>query len=69
MKPLVWCLPVVMLAQQTVAPTPGQVGRASGEDYHGYNIIQNFETGYRWSGVGGNRGKYRSDVNYTRGLR
>jgi hypothetical protein len=58
-----------LLAQQTVAPTGEPVGRARGEDYLGYNLAQSFETGYRFAGIDGNRGKYRSDVNYRNGLR
>lgn len=58
-----------LLAQQTVAPTAEPAGRARGEDYLGYNLVQSFETGYRFAGVDGNRGKYRSDVNYLNGVR
>ncbi|MFN0166399.1 MAG: hypothetical protein ACKV22_08200 [Bryobacteraceae bacterium] len=58
-----------VFAQQTVAPTNEPVGRTRGEDYHGYNIVQSFETGVRFSSIDGNLGKYRSDVNYLNGLR
>ena len=57
------------LAQQTVAPTPLAVGRARGEDIGSYNVTNSFELGYRFHSVGGNTGKYRSDVNYGNGLR
>ncbi len=57
------------LAQSTVAPTNEQVGPPRGLNYDGYNILQNFETGFRFYDVDGNLGKYRSDVNYRRGLR
>src|SRR3954447_1561306 len=56
-------------AQQVVAPTPETVGSARGENSGNYNITNSFETGYRWSLVGGNLGEYRSDVNYRNGLR
>lgn len=56
-------------AQQTVAPTPETVGSPRGEDTGNYNITNSFETGYRWSLVGGDLGMYRSDVNYRNGLR
>lgn len=56
-------------AQQVVAPTPEQVGPARGENSGNYNITNSFETGYRWSLVGGNLGEYRSDVNYRNGIR
>lgn len=57
------------LCQQTVAPTPESVGRPRGDDYGGYNIVQSYETGYRFFTTGGDEGKYRSDVNYRNGLR
>jgi hypothetical protein len=56
-------------AQQVVAPTPDAVGSARGENAGDYNITNSFETGYRWSLVGGDLGMYRSDVNYGNGLR
>lgn len=56
-------------AQQVVAPTPETVGPARGENHGNYNITNSFETGYRWSLVGGSLGEYRSDVNYRNGLR
>ena len=56
-------------AQQVAAPTPETVGSARGENHGNYNITNSFETGYRWSLVGGDLGEYRSDVNYRNGLR
>jgi hypothetical protein len=56
-------------AQQVVAPTPETVGTARGENHGSYNITNSFETGYRFSLVGGDLGEYRSDVNYRNGLR
>jgi hypothetical protein len=56
-------------AQQVVAPTPGPNARVRGEDVDGYNIVNSFELGYRWRTVGGNLGKYRSDVNFGNGVR
>jgi hypothetical protein len=63
------------LAQPPVAPTPPvagttpAVGRARGDDIGSYNVVQSFETGYRFHTLGGNEGKYRGDVNYGNGLR
>ena len=34
-----------------------------------YNITQSWELGYRFAEIGGNEGKYRSDVNYRNGIR
>jgi len=59
----------VAVAQQVVAPTPESVGTPRGEDIGGYNVVHSFETGYRFADIGGNRGKYRSDVNFRNGLR
>ena len=56
-------------AQQVVAPTPEQVGSPRGENSGDYNITNSFETGYRFSLVGGDLGEYRSDVNYRNGVR
>lgn len=58
-----------MLAQQTVAPTNEAVGPRSGANVGNHNIRQSFETGYRFANVDGNRGKYRSDVNFLNGIR
>jgi hypothetical protein len=56
-------------AQQVVAPSPEKVGSPRGEDVNGYNVVNSFETGYRFHTVGGNLGKYRSDVNFGNGVR
>lgn len=65
---LVWAA-VRLAAQPTVAPTPEQTGPARGREAGNYNVVQWFETGYRLRSVGGNTGKYRSDVNFGNGLR
>ena len=59
----------LLLAQPPVAPTTEGVGPPRGLNFEGYNILQSFETGFREYDVSGNEGKYRSDVNYRRGLR
>ena len=59
-----------LFAQDTVAPTVGeQVGPARGENSGDYNIVQSWELGYRYSLIGGDEGKYRSDVNFGNGVR
>ncbi len=58
-----------LLAQPTVAPTREEVGPPRGDNKGGYNITDSFELGYRWRSVGGNLGKYRSDVNFDNGIR
>jgi hypothetical protein len=66
-------IPVLLLAparaQQTVAPTPEAVGPPRGQDVDGYNVVNSFETGYRFRTVNGDLGKYRSDVNFGNGVR
>lgn len=57
------------LCQQVVAPTPEAVGDARGENTSGYNVMNSFETGYRFRAAGGNIGRYRSDINYGNGIR
>ncbi len=56
-------------AQQPVAPTTEKIGPVRGEEAGNYNVVQSWETGYRFAEVGGNRGQYRSDVNYGNGIR
>lgn len=56
-------------AQPTVAPSPEPVGRTRGDDAGNYNIVNSFETGYRFHSVDGNPLRYRSDINYGNGLR
>ena len=60
---------VALSAQQVAAPGPETVGTARGENHGSYNVTNSFETGYRFSLVGGDLGEYRSDVNYGNGLR
>jgi hypothetical protein len=64
---LLFSLPLI--AQPTVAPTGETTGSPRGADYAGYNVTNSFETGYRFRLVGGNFGKYRSDVNFGNGVR
>jgi len=56
-------------AQEPAAPTPERVGEPRGANAGNYNIVQNWELGYRFVTVGGDEGKYRSDVNYGNGIR
>jgi hypothetical protein len=57
-------------AQEPVAPTVNEpVGPVRGENAGDYNIVQSWEFGYRYSLVGGDDQRYRSDVNYTDGIR
>ncbi|MCS6951567.1 MAG: hypothetical protein RMK57_03440 [Bryobacterales bacterium] len=64
---VVW--PGLVAAQETVAPTPEAAGPPRGQEIGNYNVVQWFETGYRWRSVGGDLGKYRSDVNFGNGVR
>lgn len=58
-----------LVAQPVIAPSNEPLGSVRGDNAGGYNIVNSFETGYRLRGVGGNLGKYRSDVNFGNGLR
>jgi len=73
MKPrfaLFLALPAALIAQDIVAPTTGvKIGPQHGEDAGDYNIVQSWEFGYRFASVSGNQDEYRSDVNYTNGVR
>ncbi|MBZ5636614.1 MAG: hypothetical protein LAO55_26105 [Acidobacteriia bacterium] len=56
-------------AQVPVAPSPDLAGEPRGENVQNYNIVNSFETGYRYGTVGGNIEQYRSSVNYGDGIR
>lgn len=56
-------------AQPVVAPTPERSGEPRGANRGNYNIVQDWELGYRFVSAAGNSGKYRGDVNYSNGLR
>jgi hypothetical protein len=56
-------------AQVPVAPSPDLAGIRNGENVQDYNIVDSFETGYRFRTVGGNLEQYRSNVNYGNGIR
>ena len=60
---------VCAFAQQPVAPTTEPVGTTRGDNWQGYNIVNSFETGYRFDTVGGDLDSYRSTVNYGNGIR
>src|SRR5581483_4000841 len=63
-------IPVLLCAQQTVAPAPDEkVGPVRGENTGDYNVVQSWELGYRFASIGDDDGKYRSDVNYRDGVR
>lgn len=56
-------------AQDVVAPTPDKVGSSRGEDWAGYNVVDSFETGYRFVSTAGNVNTYRSTENFGNGVR
>lgn len=78
MNPRILCLsllisPLVSLpllqAQPVVAPSPDRTGSSRGEDIGSYNVTNSFETGYRFSAVGGDSSFLRGTENYGTGLR
>src|SRR5690349_2477936 len=63
-------MPALGFAQETVAPTVGESTMSPrGENVGNYNVVQNWEFGYRYASIGGDEGKYRSDINYRDGVR
>ena len=56
------------LAQPPVAPSPTSASTTE-NDRGNYNIVNNFELGYRFHTVGGSQNQYRSTVNYGNGIR
>jgi hypothetical protein len=64
----VCCLSVAE-AQEPVAPSPTSADSSTNEIGGNYDIVNNFEAGYRFHTVGGNSLQYRSSVNYGNGLR
>src|SRR5258705_4077793 len=62
-------LAAALNAQQPVAPTPEPDGSPRGDTAGNYNVMNSFETGYRWRLGDGNLGKDRADVNYGTGIR
>lgn len=72
---ILW-LPLALLAaaaycpgQEPVAPTPETVGPVRGDNLRDYNIVNSFETGYRFVSVSGNEAMYRAQENYGNGVR
>jgi hypothetical protein len=60
---------MALRAQQVAAPTPDAVGSPRGSTWDDYNIVNSFETGYRFQSVAGNQDEYRSSVNFGDGIR
>lgn len=56
-------------AQVPVASAPEPVGAPRGDDWEGYNIVNSFESGYRFAAVSGNEAQYRANENYGNGIR
>ncbi len=71
MRVAIWAVfaAVTAFGQPVVAPSPEPVGSARGTEIGNYNVRESFETGYRFANIDGNRGKYRSDVNFRNGVR
>lgn len=68
-RALVYFPLAAVLYGQVVAPTPDSVGPTRGDDFKNYNIVNSFETGYRFLSLSGNQNKYRSDQNFGSGVR
>jgi hypothetical protein len=69
-KAILLLIPALVWGQDTIAPTTDESTAAvRGENVGTYNVVQSWELGYRYASVGGDDGKYRSDVNYHDGIR
>ncbi len=66
---LLLLLPAGLWAQATVARTTEEVGVDRGFNFTNYNLRASFDSGFRTAQIDGNRGKYRSDVNFGNGIR
>jgi len=66
---LLFVIASTVFAQVPVAPSPGLAGEPLGTNVQNYNIVDSFETGYRFSTVGGSFEQYRSSVNFGDGIR
>ena len=66
---LVLLMTAAAWAQTPVAPTDAPVGPSNGDNTSNYNIMNSFETGYRFTSIGGDPDEYRSQVNYDNGIR
>lgn len=64
-----FCCANLSLAQQPVAPTQEPVGPTRGDDWQGYNLVNSFETGYRFVSISGNTQQYRANENFGNGIR
>src|SRR5689334_12978221 len=56
-------------AQSVLTPSPDRTGLELGADRGAYNFTNSFETGYRFTTVGGDANLFRSVENYGNGLR
>jgi hypothetical protein len=63
------CCLSVAEAQIPVAPSPTSADSSAAETDGNYDVVNNFEVGYRFHTVGGNSQQYRSSVNYGNGIR
>ena len=59
----------LLQAQPVVAPSPDRTGVARGEDWGAYNVTNSFESGYRFTTVGGDANFFHNTENYGNGLR
>jgi len=52
-----------------VTPSPSLTGAPAAEDWGGYKVTNSFETGYRFTTVGGDENFFHNTQNYGNGLR
>ena len=59
----------LMEAQVVVTPSPDRPGQPGGENVGAYNVTDSFEFGYRFLEIGGDANLFRSNENYSNGIR
>jgi hypothetical protein len=59
----------LLQAQPVVAPSPDHTGSPRGENWGAYNVTDSFETGYRFTTIGGDASLFHNTENYGNGLR
>jgi hypothetical protein len=59
----------LMEAQVTVTPSPDRPGQPGGENVGAYNVTDSFEAGYRFVELGGDQNFFRSNEDYSNGIR
>src|SRR5690242_4012303 len=74
MNPRILCAALLtslaaLQAQPVITPSPDRIGAGTVAECGSYNVTNSFESGYRFTTVGGDARLFRSVENYGNGLR